>query len=78
MKEKKIIITSENENLKYEIQGENISGGEVMEMLFMTIMAVNEDINKGASEIERYKSKKALKEILSSIFDEGVRKEREE
>lgn len=78
MKEKKIIITSENENLKYEIQGENISGGEVMEMLFMTIMAVNEDINKGASEIERYKSKKALKKILSSIFDEGVRKGDEE
>lgn len=78
MKEKKIIITSENENLKYEIQGENISGGEAMEMLFMTIMAVNEDINKGASEIERYKSKKALKKILSSIFDEGVRKGDEE
>lgn len=72
MEEKKIIIANENENLKYEIQG-NITGKEVMEMLFMTIMAVNEDINKGASEIERYKSKKALKKILSSIFDEGVK-----
>ena len=72
MEEKKIIIANENENLKYEIQG-NITGKEVMEMLFMTIMTVNEDINKGASEIERYKSKKALKKILSSIFDEGVK-----
>ena len=73
MKEKKIIITSENENLKYEIQGENISGGEVMEMLFETIMSVNDEINEGASEIERYQSKKALKKILSSIFDEGAK-----
>lgn len=72
MEEKKIIIANENENLKYEIQG-NITGKEVMEMLFMTIMAVNEDINKGASEIERYQSKKALKKILSSIFDEGTK-----
>lgn len=72
MKEKKIIITSENENLKYEIQG-NITGKEVMEMLFMTIMSVNDEINEGASEIERYQSKKALKKILSSIFDEGTK-----
>ena len=72
MEEKKIIIANENENLKYEIQG-NITGKEVMEMLFMTIMSVNDEINEGASEIERYQSKKALKKILSSIFDEGTK-----
>ena len=72
MEEKKIKITNKNEHLIYEIQG-NITGKEAMEMLFETIMSVNDEINEGASEIERYQSKKALKKILSSIFDEGTK-----
>lgn len=72
MEEKKIIITNKNEHLKYEIQG-NITGKEAMEMLFETIMSVNDEINEGMSEIKKCKNRKILKEILTNIFNEGTK-----
>ena len=72
MEEKKITITNKNKHLKYEIQG-NITGKEAMEMLFETIMSVNDEINEGTSEIERYKNRKILKEILTNIFNEEAK-----
>lgn len=67
--EKKIIVKDEGESIIYDIQGDNVTVKDAMNMLIFAIMAVNDEATEGLTEVEKYKSKKELKKLVDSIFD---------
>lgn len=69
MSEKKIIVKDEGESITYDIQGENVTVKDAMDMLIFALMAINDEATEGLSEVEKYKSNKELKKLVESIFE---------
>lgn len=69
MSEKKIIVKDEGDSIVYDIQGDNVTVKDAMDMLIFALMAINDEATEGLSEVDRYKSKKELKKLVDNIFD---------